>query len=407
VSARERRAELEALLDRLSVPRPNGSRALRRTARALRARLEADGIPCSEERFRVAAYFNELLGLWLVLSGPALLAAVLVSGGWVALGVAVLVVLVPALETGRLTPLLTRWIRVPARNLICELPAPERVREVVVAAHYDSKTEFLDHARRLWLLRRARLAMGLALAAGLASVAHAVLREGGSSWAPWALALGVASALPVAAFGVALGANLLLGRWRSPPSQGAVDNGAAVAVVVELLRRLARGDPGLRHVAVTGCLFAGEEVQMQGSRRFVEARRGRPPSAVVNLEAVGQNGGYGLWEADGTALTRVPLDPGLTASLAAAVQRVTGEEPLRLPTVNSDALPFLRAGVPAAVLSSLDRTHGLLGLHSPLDRRERVHGAKVAECVEILARWLEAEDREAAARYGEKAIPSG
>jgi hypothetical protein len=389
------RGDVERLLDLLSVPRPNGSRALRKTAMALRALLEEAGIPWREERFRSAAYFNELMGLWLILSGAALLVAVLARGGWIALGIALLVVLVPVLETGRLIPVVTGFLRVPASNLILEVPAEAPRRRVVVAAHYDSKTELLDHPMRLWLLRHARGAMGLALLAGLAALADAALLAAGSAWAGAPFAVAGVSAGVVAVFGGVLGGNLLLGRWRKRPSQGAVDNGAAVATVVELFGRMTRGELALRHVAVTGCLFTGEEVQMQGARHFVARWTGEAPWGVVNLEAIGQDGRYGLWDADGTALTRLPLDPALTDSLEAAVLRVTGEESLRLPTINSDGLPFLRAGIPTAVLSTLDRTHGLLGLHSPMDRRERVHGAKVLECVSILEEWLREVDRDA------------
>lgn len=395
--------DLERLLDLVSVPRPNGSRALRRTARALRAHLALSGVPCRAEPVRSAAYFNELLGLWLILSGVGLLAAVVGPGGGVALAVALLVVLVPVLETGLLLPMVTGWIRVPAENLICELRATEPREEIVVSAHYDSKTELLDHLGRRWLLdpTRARVAMGLALLAGLASMTASTLQVNGAGWAILPLLISWVAAFPVAMFAAALGANLLLGRWRTPSSQGAVDNGAGVVVVMELCRRLAHGELTFRNISVTGCLFTGEEVQMQGARSFLRGRRADAlPRAMVNLEAVGQDGGYGIWEADGTALTRRPLDPGLTESLEASVRSVTGVPPYHLPTINSDALPFLRAGIPAAVLSTLDRTHGLEGLHSPLDRRERVHAEKVSECVEVLVEWLGTIDREVGGREG-------
>lgn len=386
--------DVRTLLELLSVPRPNGSHALRRTAAALREHIESRGVPVRVERHRLAAFFNELLGAWMILAGTGLLAAVLLRGGWIALGVGLLAVLVPALESGRMIPVVTGLLRVDAERLVLELPAPDPQREVIVAAHYDSKTELLDHRGRLWLLRRAEAAMGLALVAGGAGAAESVLRGAGSVWATPVFALAVASALPVALFSLALGSNLLLGRWRTPPSQGTVDNGAAVGAVVELCRRIVEGEIALRHTSVTGCLFSGEEIQMQGSRAYVAERGDWPlPVHVVNLEAVGQNGGYVLFEADGTVLTRVPTDPDLTGALDDAVRKVTGEGAGRLPRINSDAFAFLRVGIPAAVLGTMDRSRGLAGLHCAHDCRERVRAPKVLECVDVLERWLEAEDQ--------------
>ena len=89
---------LEALLLILSVPRPNGSRALSQTAGALRAWLKEEGIPFQAHRFVLHPYFMELLGLWMALTGLLLPVAALGRWGWGGLILALLALAVPLLE---------------------------------------------------------------------------------------------------------------------------------------------------------------------------------------------------------------------------------------------------------------------------------------------------------------------
>ncbi len=393
MSSPDRQRDLELLLDILSVPRPNGSAALRETASALRQVLSRFGIPYSVQKYPLNAYFNEILGAWLIITSVTLLVGVLARWGWPTLAISLLFVLIPFLETGLLVPIITGIVRTEGENLICAFPVPHPAGEVILTAHYDSKTELLDPRQRRVFIENSRPASALTLMAGVASALDRWLATAGSPWAMIPFGIALICALLVVIFGVGFGGNLLLGRWRRPPSQGAVDNGAAVAVLIELCRRLAQGQLEMAHTTVTIVLFSGEEVQMQGSRRYVAEREAWPlPTRVINLEAMGQDGDYVLWEQDGTAFNRYRTDPELNASLESAIRQVTGRSPQRLPLVNSDAMPFLRAGIPAAVLGSLDSGLGMGGLHSPLDRRERVHLPRVLECVDILVRWLRAQD---------------
>jgi hypothetical protein len=371
----------------LSTPRPNGSRALAQTVESVQSWLEGQGIPVQAHRFTLRPYLMELLGLWLALTGVLLPVSALDHWGWVGLALALLAVAVPLLEVRFLRPTLTALIQRPARNLVVHFAAPQPRREVIFCAHLDSKTELLDHTQREVLLRLGTPAMGLALGGGMLMVADGLLPEGVARLTiHW---LAVLATLPAAAYGVGMGANLAGGRLSRNPSPGAVDNGAAVIVLLALVQRLHRGDVTPRHTSVTLLLTVGEEAQMQGALSYVRDRKAWPlPTCAVNLEVVGQNGGYLLWEQDGTAMQQMAADPELNRALAAAVQAVAGEQPTRVPRISSDALAFLRQGIPAASLGSFDAELGGRGFHSALDNPDRIDPERLAETVDVLGRFL-------------------
>jgi Zn-dependent M28 family amino/carboxypeptidase len=258
----------------------------------------------------------------------------------------------------------------------------------------------LDHAQREMLLRLGRPAMGLALVAGAGMAAERLLVAGTASLTLHWLAF--LAALPVAVYGLGMGANLVGGRFSRQPSSGAVDNGAAVAVLLDLARQLHRGSLGLHDTAITLLFTVGEETQMQGALAYVRCTYGPGredwtlPTCAINLEVVGQDGGYLLWEEDGTAMHRLPADAALNRALARAVEAVTGKPPMRAPTINSDAFAFLRRGIPAVTLGSLDTQLGGRGFHSSLDAPGRVDPDRLAETTRVLVHLLAEMAKEAA-----------
>jgi hypothetical protein len=367
----------------LSAPRPNGSRSLTRTVEAVQAWLEDKSIPVHSHRFTLRPCFMELLGLWLGSTGLLLPVAALARWGWGGLILALLALGIPLLEIRFLCPAITPLIRQPAQNLIAFFPASHPTREVLFCAHLDSKTELLDHYRRLALLRLSLPAMALALVCGALIAAETIWPAEGLRW------LAFLTGLPAATYGLGMGANLVGGRFSRRPSTGAVDNGAAVAVLLALARQLHRREPGLEHTAVTLLFTVGEEAQMQGALAYVRDRKAWPlPARAVNLEVLGQNGGYLLWEEDGTVMRRMAVDPTLNRALERAVEAVTGKRPVREKLNSSDACAFLQRGIPAATLGSFDAALGNRGLHSAMDHPGRVDPDRLNEAVVVLGRFL-------------------
>jgi acetylornithine deacetylase/succinyl-diaminopimelate desuccinylase-like protein len=381
------------LMGILSVPRPNGSKALERTVERVRAWLEGEGIPVQSHRFTLRPYLMESMGLWMALTGLLLPIAALAGWGWGGLIIALAAPVVPMLEVRFLRPTFTSLFRRPAQNLVISFLAPHPAQEVILCAHVDSKTELLDHIQRAALLRLGIPATGLALACGVLTAFAGLLPAGFPSAAfRW---LAFAAGLPAAAYGLAMGANMIGGRFSRHPSTGAVDNGAAVAVLMALAQELQHGQLDLQHTSVTLLLTVGEEAQMQGALAYVRDREEwRLPSCAVNLEVLGQNGGYALWEEDGTAMLRLPTDPTLNQALERAVEAVCGEHLVRVPQVSSDGFAFLYHGIPATTLGSFDIDVGGRGLHSAQDRPDRVDVQRLGEAVDVLSHLLTKMDAE-------------
>lgn len=377
----------QSLRGHLAAPRPNGSAALRGAVEGVWTWLEEEGIPVEAHTFMLSPYFMELLGAWLATCGLLLPLAALAAWGWVALAIALLAIAVPLLEVWLLKPTITALIQQPAQNLVVTVPALQPEKEILLCAHLDSKTELLDHVQRRVLLRLGAPAMGLALASGVLAVVPGLLPAGPAATAlRW---LAFVAALPVAAYGLGMAANLIGGRFSRRPSSGAVDDGAAVAVLLELARRLHQGTASPHHSQVTLLFTVGEEAQMQGALAYVRDRVAWPlPTHVINLEVLGQDGGYVLWNRDGTALTSVPNDASLNSALEQAVMAVTGGPPHREQAISCDAFAFLRHGIPAATLGSHDRELGGTGYHSAQDCPERVHARRITEAVQILESLL-------------------
>ena len=386
-----------ALPESLSTPRPNGSRALERAAVEVEsAWLAGPGVEVQSHDFTLRPYSMELLGLWLLLGGLLLPLAALLRWGWLGLVLALLTVAVPLLEVRFLRPTVTALVRRPARNLVVRFSPARPRREVLLCAHLDSKTELLDHYQRRALVRLSLPAIALVLISGiLIALGHLLPRGTAAQVLYW---LAFLSALPGTAYGLGMGANLVGGRFSPRPSSGAVDNGAAVTVLLEIANRLQRGSLSLDATAVTLLFTVGEEAQMQGALAYVDDMQAQDPAGaslptcVVNLEVLGQSGGYLLWEHDGTAMISLPNDAALNAALARAVEAVTGEPPIRAPQLNSDAFAFLQAGIPATTLGSYDRDLGGRGLHSALDSASRVDPARLVETAEVLCHLLEELD---------------
>jgi hypothetical protein len=131
--------------------------------------------------------------------------------------------------------------------------------------------------------------------------------------------------------------------------------------------------------------FTGEEANMQGSRAYIRSRDWPLPAIAVNLEVLGQDGGYVIWERDGTGFRSFATAAGINGMLAASVQAVTGRDPQPAGAINSDGASFLAQGVPTAVLGTRDQTLGLTGFHRPSDHLGRVAMARLPEAVDILA----------------------
>jgi hypothetical protein len=393
--------ELMALLSR---PRPNGSQANLATLQGLKDWLARRRITYQVHSFRLYPYFFESIGLWIILSRTLLALAVWLRWGWAALAIALLTLPVGLIDVALNRPTIARIKHTVGENLLIEFEPENARKELVICAHYDSKTELLDHRQRMFFLKNLRTGILLTLVLGLVGVLDGWLVGLGSTLAMAIYLLGVLLSLPLLFLAWGLGLNLSTGRLLKP-SQGAVDNGSACAILLGLADQLNReihlsktapdfSNP-LQTTRLTLAIFAGEEVNMQGSRAYALQRDWPMPAAVLNLEVMGQDGKYVLWELDGTSLRLSPTSARLNELVGKAVKAVTGETPRLAGPVNSDGGSFLLAGIPATTLGTYDRKWADTGFHKPSDNLSRVVIGRLPEGMEILRRFIEGYDKAA------------
>ncbi len=367
------------LMNIFSVNRPNGSRALTDTCQKVCAWLE-DRAPYHLHSFWLFPYYGELLGVWITASQWLLIWAIWQRWGWGVSLISVISLTVILLElNGRYT--ITRLIRQKGHNIVIPFNVAKEPRQhVILSAHYDSKTELLDHKKRKPFVSYAPL--GLLVTAGLAAYGMFQARIPNQSFVHTAVLL-AAAVHWLMMTGLAL--NSALGRF-SKPSLGAVDNGGSCAVLLSLAQQL----PTLQQTNVTIVLFAGEEIWMQGARAFVAANDFSLPTIALNLEGMGQNGRYFVTQKIGLPVFQeLPADEALNEQITAVITATTQEDTVvQQEIMMTDTFPFLKNGIPGTTIGTLDKELGLSGLHRPTDNLNRIHEEKMAQAVEILRRWL-------------------
>jgi acetylornithine deacetylase/succinyl-diaminopimelate desuccinylase-like protein len=371
------------LMQIFSRPRPSGSAAERETVAAVQNWLTMRGLPCRLQPFTLYPYFFICIGLWMVITNTLLVLSIWLRWGDLTGIFAILSVAGGLADTAFDIPLITWPGKTTGQNILVEFEPPDPKRELVISAHYDSKTELFDHQIRTFFVRNLRFGIVLAILSGILS-----------NWGEIGHWVSVVLTVPLLLLAWGLGLNLSLGRLRRNPSQGAVDNGAACAILLGLAQKVVDGDVPLENTRLTLALFGGEEVNMQGSRAYTLGRDWKLPSAALNLEIMAQDGDYVTWEQDGMAFQLFPTDEALSRSIAEAVTNVTGKPAIPAGPINSDGYSFIRAKIPLAVLGTYDSKIDACGLHLPSDNLSRVKIPRLAEGVEILANFIQLLDRE-------------
>lgn len=353
-----------ALVAQLAFARENATPGLERGREVLSSALLARDASAELQPFEHARAPADAVAVALVL-----LAASLCAVAWrrrrrtaLALAAPLLLLLLAAIDK------LPGQPKTLAHNIECVVEPRAAVEaEIVLVAHYDTKTEWLDHVQRTLLF---------VSTAALVVIALLRLWRGGRG--SRALTAAAALALAVAA------AQLLSGRFVRERSPGVIDNAAACAILVDVATSV--HDAPLERTRLR-CLWpAAEELGALGSAAFVAAYRPDVPAAIVNLEALGA-GEELVWAAfEWTRRGPRRADAALGAKLAASAPR-----PVRAFAypVLTDAGPFLDAGHRALTLLSLPADDAVpRGLHSGRDDLQRFDPAAAALARTTLQRFV-------------------
>jgi len=209
--------DYSGLLSILSRPRPNGSAAIEQTKRALLDWLDRRGIRYRLHSFQLYPYFFECIGAWIVLSRTLLALSIWLRWGWPTLVIA-LVGLVGGTFDVRFNLPIISWLGARrGENILIEFePHREAKREVILSAHYDSKTELLDHYGRTFFVRRLSLGIALTLLLGLLGLADGLLQMSAPTWADPIFWIASVLTLPLLFLAYGLGLNLALAVCPNP-----------------------------------------------------------------------------------------------------------------------------------------------------------------------------------------------
>jgi hypothetical protein len=372
----------DTLLRRLAeTPRENGTAELHQAAAFLHERLGATGAVTELVPFVAHPHALRLAGVVLLLGGW-LYFLWLRSGrprAALALALAVPVLVIADLEHG--APVFG-WIGAERQHhVLARLPAERPEQRLIFAAHYDTKTDLLDHVERAPVDLLGLPVVALMAAAALVGVTRPGRRRAGR----W---LRTAALVAAPAYGTLGFLALSAGAFLPARSPGAVDDGGSCALLVRLAEALASAPPRQR-TEVEVLLLSAEEVGVQGSRVYAAERfRVAPelPTALVNLEGLGAAPDLAVLGRETTTLRTFEPDPRLVTLLDAVHRERRGRGLYLTPwPAGTDARSFMARGVPAATLTSDLPGHALpRDLHSARDDRARLDEAVLDQTLGFL-----------------------
>jgi hypothetical protein len=295
-----------------------------------------------------------------------------------------------------------QWIRrvLPAgrgANVLARIPAARRARgTLVLVAHHDAaNTGLVWHPA----------------VTGLGAARHRRRRRVDPFMAPVAAALGlgiVGSSLPrrspagrsLRAMGIALLAVSVAADAdvaRGPTVPGASDNASGVAVVLDLVRRLADNRPA--EVEVIALLCGAEEAGMGGMAAFMRRHTAElSPSStlVLGLDTLGAGTPI---VAGGEGTMREHRYPPITMAVVDEGAAIAGEPAPQRWRIGGWTDPILAtfAGIPAISILSMGPGY-FPNYHWPTDTPENVDWTSVRSCARIAAGTLAAFERRVADR---------
>lgn len=389
---RENNTNVAPLMQILSIPRLNGSDALKSTRLDLSKWLNTQNISHHVHRFRLYPYFIEIGGLWLLTTVMLLTASIWLRWGWPSLVIATVSLVVIVVEM-RGIPLLSRVIADIGENIVIEFEPQGKIeQEVILSAHYDSKTELLNDTQRAFFMNKLPISMGIVIFLGLIGTLNNLLKNPAEWWSVSLYLFALLLSMLMLILLVPIAINAIFGRFASP-SQGVVDNGAGCTILLSIAKHLAAGDIDVEQTKVTIVLFCGEEVIVQGSRAYVADRDFPYPTIAINFDLMGQPGDYVVWKEIGSPLQKFPADVNLNKELRDLVLDKTNTELLfRKGPIGTDTLPFLVNGIRATTIGSMDQILGFGGLHTSKDNLTRITSEKIEESTKLLISFLMLRD---------------
>jgi hypothetical protein len=380
---------IDALLDQILIPRPNGSEGLARVADFISEVLDRSGATISSHEFVATPYGFQLVWSVVLVLLLGYCVSIATRHYGLALGLMVLTAALLLLEFEFLWSPISGLIPATERNVVGTFPGQPAGPTLIFAAHYDTTTHFGDHFS--W--GRWGFAQGPATGLAIGLALTGLWRARAGKHLPLALAL-PAAALASAPF-AAMFWFQSIGPAVRVPSPGALDNGGSVVALLDLAQQLAtREESGATTVKLV--FLAAEEERALGSWAFAESLGTQDSLGVINLESIGASLDLAYIEEDGFALVRYHSPPHLTAIVNETAKELWGSalRPQELPAgVLTDGRSFLAHGIPALTLRAFIGDAFPRNLHSENDSRDRLVFAGIEKTTELMLGLIHAVDR--------------
>ncbi|MFQ5418654.1 MAG: M20/M25/M40 family metallo-hydrolase [Myxococcota bacterium] len=370
----------DQILDRILIPRPNGSEGLEQVAIYIAETLRRSGAAVTFHEFTATPHGFQLAwsaALLLVIGYVASIAARRYGLALVLIvATAVLLLLEFELQRSPVSGLLP----LTERNVVGAFPGRADGPRLIFCAHYDTTTHFGDHfSWGTWGFRQGP-ATGAAVALALTGLWRR--RRGKELARAVTIPLAALTALPFAAMFWFQTVGPLL----RTPSPGAIDNGGSVAALLRFSEQLGARAEGAA-TTVTLVFLAAEEERTLGSRAYAQTLDTGDPIAVFNLESVGASDDLAYIPEDGFALRRYRSPDRIVTFLNQTAQQLWGAglPPGELPAGTlTDGRSFLARGIPTVTLRAFTGDSFPRRLHSEHDSRDRLSVRAIDRSADLL-----------------------
>ena len=386
---------LTEMMEVFSVPRPGHSETLAQTAAYIREFLTTWNIPFTAQEFMLRPYMQFSIGLTLLILAVVLFVLVWKKKPTAALIVSLIFFPLLLLEFEMFIPLVSRIVTKPAENFIITFTTPDAVRELIFAAHYDSKTDFFDHIQRAKIYKWIPYAflLGVVLSVWLFFVKKS------KKAITTVIGLSIAGILVIYWGLVFFGFGGFVFMSPERESFGTIDDGASIVTLMALAKNINDGEVDIGDSNVTIILTCGEETTLQGADFYVKERWGKTanpelPTYLVNLELIAQNGNLIYWPSVGVFLKFYDADPELAERVGSAWEEVSGVPMGVEPdSITDDSHRFATAGIPVITIGHEGKPGmGMGGFHSNTDNPERLNYENLEMAIETLGVFIESYD---------------
>ena len=390
--------ETEQILDKILIPRPNGSDNLDTVARYLADSLASTGALVSENHFTATSHGFQLVWIMAVIAMAAYSICLLKRQYLAAALIPVALAVLLLLEFEYLVSTVSALSNTDERNVIGTYPGSGQGPILIFSAHYDTTTHFGDHFSWGRWGKFQGPATGIAI--GFPLLALWLRRKGK------AIPLAVTCAIiPIAAAPfVAMFWFQSIGPLVRTPSIGAIDNGGSVTALLLLAKELERR-PAQTGSTVKLIFFASEEERTLGSWAYAKAlldernidveEKLAKPIMAVNLESIGTSDELAYIPEDGFATRRFFSSQAMINFVNQGAKTIYGKplEARELPFgVLTDGRSFLAHGFEAITLRSFEGDQFPHSLHSEHDSRDRLSIRGIENSVLLLEALINQAD---------------